>query len=117
VSWTLTVCLIDNNGYPWADMAEPITRCDDGSYCCGPQSVGTPYCDSGSGFWIVNGTESNEKPSTTSSIAIVMITTTPTDDSCTSSDMDGTVAGGGIRGALGLAILLGMGQFYFFRRI
>ncbi|KAF1990109.1 hypothetical protein K402DRAFT_390416 [Aulographum hederae CBS 113979] len=133
----------DNNGLTWANVDEPVATCDDGSFCCGPRSsIGGDCCRSGEGFWIVDGVESKQKPSSTSEDipATVTITKTATStdsldgtdgvcsatitststasatEACSTNRHTGAIVGGSIGGALVLAVLLGIGQCLFFRR-
>jgi len=76
----LNLCAGQTNDYHGnieADWDELVTPCDDGSFCCGPQSVGQSCCDLKQGYWIVNGTATKDKPpSTSTSVALLPATAT-----------------------------------------
>lgn len=83
----------DDKFYELANMNVQITRCGDGSFCCGERGsiMATECCDNGEGVWIVEGkkivTEDPSKPKTTTS-STSSTSSTATAESTTSSDSE-----------------------------
>jgi len=118
------------DGTPVRNSHVPVTKCQDGSFCCGNNN--THCCSAGQGVFIVNGQVSNSKPSASSASASkssASKSAAPSSASSTgslgsdsssnsgsSSSHTGAIAGGVVGGVLGLALVAGAIWFLLRRR-
>jgi len=78
-SWRSPECIklcVNDLAQAGNDIA--ITPCADGSYCCGNDGIATSCCQSGLGYFVVNGETTRVNPKTSSSIRIQSSTSSST---------------------------------------
>lgn len=69
--------IVFSEGDPYSGTDVKITKCDNGSLCCGePETAGKSCCQQGKGVWLVQGKVYNTNPSSTSSSALALASST-----------------------------------------
>jgi len=103
---------------PWGGSVKEnnveVTKCDNGSFCCGVGTNGSTCCTEARGVWMVDGKETNANPNTTFSTA-----PSPSAASAPAAETSqpvavshhsnaGAIAGGVVGGVVALILLLGL---------
>jgi len=87
-TWQSPECIkLCVNGTDQANHDVFITPCDDGSYCCGSNAVATSCCQSGQGYFVVNGEETRVNPNGTLSSSSTSSTSSSTSSSMVCSQL------------------------------
>ncbi|KAF6804975.1 hypothetical protein CSOJ01_09818 [Colletotrichum sojae] len=125
----LKLCVNDEvsatDGVPSSGTDVLVTKCADGSYCCGNDRNASACCNQGRGFWIADGqivtsTSRGIGPATSAAAS-----TTPSSPAFTPSPTPGGsegssnagVIGGAVGGAVGAVVLASaVGFFFWYRR-
>lgn len=92
-----------------------VTKCDDGSFCCGIGKNGSTCCAQARGVWMADGKETNVNPNQTSSATASPSATSAAPAGETSRSVAvshhsnaGAIAGGVVGGVVALILLLGL---------
>ena len=155
-SWQDPACTklcVNGTGIPYAnnpanrsDTSVTVTRCPDGSYCCGHGSQAATCCQKGGGYFLEDGEAQKNNPSASTSAAVststastksrkstnsaqptaiaatstnpgaVTLTASATPQPSKKSSNTGAIVGGVIGGLAALALLAGLGFFLWRRR-
>ena len=98
-----------------------VTKCDNGSFCCGVGTNGSACCAQKRGVWMVDGKETNVNPTITSSATTSPSATSAAPATETSQSVAvsrhsnaGAIAGGVVGGVVALILLLGL--LYWIKR-
>ena len=135
-----TATSVDKNGVPMNATDRMVNKCPNGSFCC--RDLNSTCCDDGDGLWIdtsnyqlrnydpskttISSTSSTSTSSSSSSKGPAIaeatgsagqpVATSQATAKSSSTNMTGAIAGGVVGGVVVLAILTGLGWFFYRKR-